>query len=141
MDIKPLTDAYAVSPQIAPEEIEAIAAAGYTTVICNRPDEEVPGDFQAEAVRAAAEAAGLAFVINPVRPGQFTPEVLETQGAALDAATGPVLAYCASGNRCALVWSLLKAPELGADGVLARTRAAGYDHAQFRPQFEAMTRD
>jgi uncharacterized protein (TIGR01244 family) len=49
-----------------------------------------------------------------------------------------VLAYCASGNRSAIVWSMLKAGELGVDGVLAATRAAGYDHSPFRPQFQVM---
>lgn len=134
MDERPLNDTYSVAPQIAPEAVPDIAAAGYTTVICNRPDDEVPEPLRASALREAVEAAGLRFVENPVRPGQLTPDVLETQAAAMDAAAGPVLAYCASGNRSALVWSIVKAPELGADGVLARTRAAGYDHSMFRQQ-------
>ena len=136
MDARPISDHYSVSPQIAVDTVAEIAAAGYTTVICNRPDDEVPPDFRADALRAAVEAAGLTFVENPVRPGQITHENLETQGAAMEAAAGPVFAYCASGNRCALVWSILMAPELGADGVLARTRAVGYDHSAFRPQLQ-----
>ena len=64
--------------------------------------------------------------------------VLTTQAEAMARASGPVLAYCASGNRCAIVWSLIEAPRLGADAVLAATRAAGYDHSMLRPQLEAV---
>jgi uncharacterized protein (TIGR01244 family) len=136
MDIKPLSDSYAVSPQITPEDLAAVKAAGFTTVINNRPDEEIPPDLQAEAMRQAVEAAGLGYVVNPVRHSGMTAEnmTLQQDGMAGD---GKVLAYCASGNRSAIVWSLLKAPELGADGVLSATRNAGYDHSQFRPHFEA----
>jgi uncharacterized protein (TIGR01244 family) len=55
-------DDYAVSPQITPEDARAIGEAGFTTVICNRPDSEIGPDQQAEAVRRAVEAAGLRFV-------------------------------------------------------------------------------
>jgi uncharacterized protein (TIGR01244 family) len=140
MDIRPLTPDYAVSPQIDSADAPAIAAAGYTTVICNRPDGEIPPDLHAQIVRAAVEAAGLRFVDNPVVPGGMDAGVLTMQADALTASEGPVLAYCASGNRSAIVWSLLAASELGADGVLQATRAAGYDHSPFRPQFEAMAK-
>ncbi|MDE3029426.1 MAG: TIGR01244 family phosphatase, partial [Paracoccaceae bacterium] len=41
MEIRALTPDYAVSPQIEPADVAAIKAAGYTTVICNRPDREI----------------------------------------------------------------------------------------------------
>ena len=74
MDIRPLTDGYAVAPQIAAEEAAEIAAAGFKTVICNRPDGEVPAEFQSDAIRAAVEAAGMNFVANPVIGGAITPD-------------------------------------------------------------------
>jgi len=137
MDIRTLTPDYAVAPQIEPADAAAIAAAGFATVICNRPDGEVPPDLRAAALRAATEAAGLRFVDNPMRPGALDPETLSRQAAAMADAAGPVLAYCASGNRSAILWSLVRAPDLGVDGVLAATRAAGYDHAPFRAAFAA----
>ena len=137
MDIRRLSPDYAVSPQIAPNDVAAIRDAGYSMVICNRPDGQNPPPLWAQAIRAEVEAAGMAFVVNPVVPGRFTAEMLATQADAMAQATGPVLAYCASGNRSAIVWSMLKAGELGVDGVLAATRAAGYDHAPFRAQFKA----
>lgn len=140
MDIRQLSPDYAVSPQIDPSDAEGIAAAGYTTVICNRPDAEIPGDLHAEVMRSAVEAAGLTFAVNPVIPGQMGPSTLDAQAQAIAEASGPVLAYCASGNRSAIVWSLLNAGTIGVDGVLAATSAVGYDHSPFRPQFEMMTK-
>src|SRR6056297_454993 len=97
MEIRRLTPAYAVSPQIAPEDLPRIAEAGYRTVICNRPDPEVPPELQAASIRAAAEAAGLAFLVNPVTHGGMTPAMVAAQANAI--AAGPALAYCASGTR------------------------------------------
>ncbi len=42
MDIRALTQSYAVSPQVAPEDFATIRAAGFVTVINNRPDAEIP---------------------------------------------------------------------------------------------------
>ena len=50
MDIRPLSPSYAVSPQIAPADLPAIKAAGYVTIIDNRPDSEIPGDLHTEVI-------------------------------------------------------------------------------------------
>ncbi|QDY68524.1 TIGR01244 family sulfur transferase [Qingshengfaniella alkalisoli] len=137
MDIRALSDNYAVSPQIEPHDIPLVKEAGFTTVICNRPDAEVPVELHAIAMRTAIEAAGLRFVENPVSPGAMTLDNVATQRDAMAAADGPVLAYCASGNRSSIVWSLVKAPDMALDEILAATTRAGYDHSGLRAQFEA----
>lgn len=140
MDIRPLSPTYAVSPQIAPEDVAAIAAAGYTTIICNRPDSEVPPALQADAVGAAAHAAGLEFVVIPVTHQTLNGEVVAAQRAAMDASRGPVLAYCASGTRCSIVWSLGQAGQMSADDILSATANAGYDLGGMRPQLAALSK-
>lgn len=140
MDIRPLSSDYAVSPQIEPRDIAAIVEAGFTTVICNRPDSEIPPAIHATAIRRAAEAAGLRFVENPVQPGTLTMQNMSIQADAIKEAEGKVLAYCASGNRSSIVWSFIKAPELGVDQVIAATTAAGYQHEPMRAQFEQAAR-
>ena len=57
MDIRPLDEALSASPQIAPEDLPAIAAQGFRSVISNRPDGEEPGQPSSEDLRQAAEAA------------------------------------------------------------------------------------
>lgn len=138
MEIRQITSDYAVSPQIAPEDFPAIAEAGFTTVICNRPDAENPPELQGAAMIPAAEAAGVKFVYNPVVHGGMDRSNLEEQMQA--AAEGKTLAYCASGTRSSVVWALAKAPELPADDILEATGRAGYALEGLRPQLEALSR-
>ncbi len=136
MDIRKITDRYFVSPQIEAEDLPEIRKAGFHTVICNRPDGEVPPSHQAAAIRAAAEAEGLSFHVLELTHQTMTPENVAAQAALIDGAEGPVLAYCASGTRCSVVWSLGKAGQMSADDILARTAAAGYQLEALRPRLE-----
>ncbi len=138
MEIRPLTPDYAVSPQIDPGDFPAIRAAGYVTVIDNRPDAEIPPSHHAAAMRKAAEAAGLAFVVNPVIGGMLTMDNVTAQAEAMAASPGPVLAYCASGNRSSIVWALAQSGRMDTDAILAATARAGYQLGHLRPQIEAL---
>jgi len=138
MDIRPLTDSYAVSPQIAPQDAPAIAAAGYRTVICNRPDGEAAPDTAMAAVKAAVEAAGMHFVANPFTGPTLSMDHVTAQGAALDEADGPVLAYCASGNRSSVVWALAMAGRMPVDDLIRTPARYGYQLEGLRPQIEAL---
>ena len=137
MDIRPLSDSYAVSPQIAPEDMPAIAEAGYRVVICNRPDGENPPPLAAERLRAAAEAAGLTFVENAFNAMTMGPDNVRAQAEAMAAAPGPVLAYCASGNRSSVVWALALAGTQPADALIGAAARHGYQLEGLRPQLEA----
>jgi uncharacterized protein (TIGR01244 family) len=138
MDIRPLSEGYAVSPQIAPEDMPAIRAAGFVAVVCNRPDAEVPPDLGSAAIRAAAEAAGLAFVDNPFSHGGLHMGLIEAQAGAMAGASGPVLAYCASGTRSSMLWALALAGQVGADALIGAAARRGYDLSGLRPQIEAL---
>jgi uncharacterized protein (TIGR01244 family) len=138
MDIRQITPRYAVSPQIDPEDIAAIKAAGFTTVICNRPDEEVSPAYRADQMAEIARAEGLTFHVLPLTHQTMTPENIARQRALIDEALGPVLAYCASGTRCSVVWSLGQAGHLPVDEIMQATAAAGYDLGGLRPQLTAL---
>lgn len=138
MEIRQITPRYAVSPQIDPEDIGVIAASGFTTIICNRPDEEVPASHLADRVGEAARAAGLAFHVMPLTHQTMTPERVADQRRLIEESTGPVLAYCASGTRSSVVWSLGQAGHLPVDQIMQATAQAGYDLAGLRPQLETI---
>lgn len=138
MDLRQITDGYAVAPQLEPGDMAALAADGVKTVICNRPDAENPPPLQAAAMQEAAEAAGLAFVFNPVTGGMLTEANVEEQAEAIAGSEGPVVAYCASGNRSTIVWALGMAGEVPVDEILERATRWGYDLAWLRPQLEAL---
>ena len=141
MDIRPLTPDYAVSPQIEPDDFAAIAAAGFTTVIDNRPCEEIPPSHHAPVMRERAEAAGLEFVVLPLTHATINADTATQQKAALEAASGPVLAYCASGTRCTIIWALGKAGDMPAEDIIATAATHGYDIAAMRPQLDALSGD
>jgi uncharacterized protein (TIGR01244 family) len=138
MDIRPITPSYAVSPQIDPADLPAIKAAGYLTVIDNRPDSEIPAALHTETMRVAAEAIGLTFVANPVISGALTAQNVTAQRAAIEAASGPVLAYCASGNRSSVVWALALAGRMPVDDLVGLPARFGYQLDHLRPQIMAL---
>ncbi len=136
---RPITDTYAVAPQLEPSDMAVMAEAGVRTVICNRPDEENPAPLQAAAMQAAAEAAGLDFVYNPIMGAAMTLQNVEEQDEAIAAADGHmVLAYCRSGTRSSVVWALAQAGQRSTDDILAATAAAGYPLDGLRAQIDAM---
>lgn len=140
MDIRQITPTYFVAPQIDAADINDIAAAGITTVICNRPDAEVPPSLQADAIEAAALAAGLAFVRLPLTHQTMNPENVELHAKTIEKSAGPVLAYCASGTRSTIVWALGKAGKMNTDDVLAAARSGGYDLDNLRPTLDAIAK-
>jgi len=101
------TDHFATAPQIAPEDMPAIAAQGFSTVVNNRPDGEGgPDQPSSEAMAKAAQEAGLEYHYLPVISGQITPEQVARFAAILAAASGPVLAFCRSGARSTNIWRM-----------------------------------
>ncbi len=138
MDIRNITPRYSVAPQIEPQDFATLKAAGYTAVICNRPDAENPPALQTDAMAKAAAAAGLAFHVIPLTHQTMTPDNIAAQKNAMTSSEGPVLAYCASGTRCSVIWSLMQAGEMSTDDILAATAKAGYQLEGLRPTLEAI---
>lgn len=101
------TEHFATAPQISPQDMAAIAAHGFHTVINNRPDGEGgPDQPTSQAMAQAAHAVGLAYHYLPVISGQITPEQVADFAALVNAAPGPVLAFCRSGARSTNIWHM-----------------------------------
>ena len=138
MDIRAITPTYAVSPQIVLEDLAAIKAAGYTTIINNRPVGEIPPHLQHVAMQAAAQALGLTYVRNAVIGGAMTDANVAQQGAAISASNGPVFAYCASGNRSSVVWALSNAGKMPTDDLIGLPARFGYQLEGLRGQIDML---
>lgn len=131
-DIRSVTDSFSVAPQITPEDVEAIAAAGFKTIIANRPDGEGGLDQpRMGAVRAKAEEHGLTFIALPFS-GAPTPEIVERTGQILSQAETPILAYCRTGTRSITAWALVHAGQGTADDIITAAAGAGYDLSTLR---------
>lgn len=126
-DIRNVTDGFAVAPQISPQDVEAIAAAGFKTLIANRPDGEGGLDQpRMGAIRAAAEDQGITFVALPFS-GAPTPEIVERMADILAGAPSPVLAYCRTGTRSITAWALVHAGQGTSQEIVEAAGQAGYD--------------
>lgn len=127
MNIKSLTDALSVSPQIAIAELPEIKAQGFRSIVCNRPDGEDAGQPSFEEMSAAAKAQGLEMIWQPVV--RVSDEDAQVFAKALADLPTPTLAYCRSGTRCSTLWALSQAASgaMSTDEILAAASAAGYD--------------
>lgn len=127
MDLKRINDRVSVSGQIQPEDIAALKAAGFTTIINNRPDGESPDQPAGVEIEAAAKAAGLGYHAIPLGREGVTPDMVEATKSALEASTGPVFAFCRSGTRSTTLWALSQAGERPAEEIISEAAGAGYD--------------
>lgn len=126
-DIRRVTEAFAVAPQINEEDVAQIQAAGFKTIVANRPDGEGGVDQpRMGAIRAKAESLGLVFVALPFS-GAPTPEVVERMSNILNEAPQPVLAYCRTGTRCITAWALTHAGQGTGQEIVDAAADAGYD--------------
>ena len=108
--------------QPSPETLKRLGDMGFRTIV-NIRSEQVGAPAQGEVVRAQ----GLDFVWVPVTSGTFSLEDVKAVEAVLDdPAAAPVLLHCASGNRVAAVWGVIRARDgRTPDQVEADAREAG----------------
>ncbi len=106
MHIKTLTDFLSVSGQVQLDELEEVAKAGFKSIICNRPDGEAADQPTFAELAIAAKKAGLESRYIPIVPGQVTDAEAVLFAKAMDDLPGPVLAFCRSGARSAMLWEM-----------------------------------
>ena len=110
MAIYRLSESCAVASQIQAADVAALAADGFTTIICNRPDGEDFGQPTAAAIAAECEAHGITFCFIPIDRSGLTMDMVESFRDAVAASTGHVLAYCRSGQRSSVIWQASGSP-------------------------------
>ncbi|MBL4599996.1 MAG: TIGR01244 family phosphatase [Rhizobiaceae bacterium] len=128
MQIKNINAGLAISPQITVDEIAEIKAAGFRSIICNRPDGEGADQPSYAEIAKAAKKAGLETEYMPIVPGKVADGDAVKFGDIVRDLPGPVFAYCRTGTRSVTLWSLSE----GAGGtplpeILQATKRAGYD--------------
>ena len=131
---------YHVSPQIEPQQIAEIAGNGFVKIICNRPDMEVSPFYSSSVMEDLAKENNIEFHLIELTHEMMTPETAARQRELVLNCKGPVLAYCASGTRCSLLWAIGEA-NAGTDTniILAKTLAAGYDFSNFESSLRTLS--
>ncbi len=140
--IKPVTKAYALSPQMQISDVQKAANAGYTLIINNRPDGESPDQPTSAQMAAAAQKAGIDYVHIPFRPGHITPAIITAMEEALKDQKGPVVAYCRSGNRAAAAWAMTRVKNgvLSPEEAITAGHRAGYNLEHHRKTLQSLAK-
>lgn len=137
--IRKVDDSISVAPQISVEDVAEIKAAGFTAIVNNRPDDEEAGQIPGDAIRAAAEAAGLRYTAIPITHAGFSYPQIAAMADVLADAEGPVLAFCRSGTRSCNLWALAQAKNgADADALIAKGAGAGYNLDGLRPLLDQL---
>jgi sulfide:quinone oxidoreductase len=110
MSIYRLSERCAVASQIQPADVATLAADGFTTIICNRPDGEDFGQPTADSIAAECETHDVTFHFIPIGRSGLTMDTVDNFRDAVAASKGPVLAYCRSGQRSSVIWQASGAP-------------------------------
>ena len=139
-EFRQLTEDVSVSPQITTEQVREAAALGFRTIVNNRPDGEEPGQPSSAEIEAAAREAGMDYHAIPISGGQFDAGSVAQMSHVLENADEPVLAFCRSGTRSTLLWSLARASEGLEPAAIARIAAgAGYDVSPVAAALQALS--
>ncbi|WP_158810184.1 bifunctional protein tyrosine phosphatase family protein/NAD(P)/FAD-dependent oxidoreductase [Beijerinckia sp. L45] len=99
MDATRLTDELSSHSQLELFHVAEAAAAGYKSIICDRPNGEAAGQPSFAAIAAEAKKHGLQARYVPVVPGKVTHADVAAFREAFDELPKPILGYCASGKR------------------------------------------
>ena len=141
MDIRTVNELFAVAPQIQPSDMQALAAEGFVSVICNRPDGEEDGQPSVKEMRAAAQDAGLTFHYIPVSGGVFPDSKVAAFRQVRRGTEGAVLAYCLTGTRSIILETIANPKNLTAEDRLKHAANAGYDLSPLRDQLGAQAQE
>lgn len=135
--MRQLTETLSACGQLTASDIEALAAAGVKSLICNRPDQEEPGQPSTASLQAVAEQLGMQWYYQPVISGQVEDQQGDEFAAILASAATPVVAFCRSGARCGMLWALSQRTQQPGAQLVQHLQHAGYDMPDF---FKRLTR-
>ena len=131
MQAVPITPSLAVADQIDERDVDALAAAGFKSIICNRPDSE--GGTPSQTIRAACERHAMKFFMQPVTYGALGLAEGDTFGQILQQCDEPALGYCRSGRRTTALWAIAAAPLASVQEVLQRAARIGIGLEEMAP--------
>ena len=132
MNLKNITERFAVAGQIAPDDLAAIKELGIKSIVINRPDGEIEGQAPAAEIIQLAADLGMQAAYVPYQSGQNPLEVLPAFAQQMANLPEPTLAYCRSGTRSTVLWALSQKGKQPAEAILQAAQAAGYDLSAYR---------
>lgn len=130
-----------ICAQLRESDLPEVARAGFKTVICHRPDHEEDGQPDFADIAGKLHTLGIARTHHqPVTMPAVGVQDAQTLAETLAAESGhtPVLMFCRTGTRSAVLWNMIQAAS-GADiDTLIRNAAEnGIDLSPARAKLES----
>ncbi|MCG3730412.1 TIGR01244 family sulfur transferase [Vibrio cincinnatiensis] len=122
-----LSNDITVAPQILPSDIREIAHLGFKSVINNRPDGEEVGQPLNGDIEQESEKYGLEYYHMPVISGQITSQQVAMFTDLLEKAPKPIVAFCRTGTRCSMLWSMGSEDFSTLTARVAKAKEKGFD--------------
>lgn len=103
--VRPVAPGFSVTSQLGAQDMAAAKAAGFSSIINNRPDSEGgPQQPPSAELEAAAQAAGLEYRYLPVPSMGHSDEDARRMAELVRSLPQPVLAFCRTGTRSAALY-------------------------------------
>ncbi|MEQ1648973.1 MAG: sulfur transferase domain-containing protein [Hyphomicrobiaceae bacterium] len=109
------------------DELALLHAAGFRSVINNRPDTDANCLVTSEACGAAAQMQGLGYAHIPVEGRNPLEKDVRAFAEALASLPKPIYACCATGGRSSALWAMASVREATTDELIAKCLEAGFD--------------
>jgi sulfide:quinone oxidoreductase len=139
MNLKIITDEYVVSGQISVENVQAIVNQGYKTIINVRPDGESDDQPLGEDIKNLAESEGIAYRHIPMEVGIFSEDAAREFHKAYLQVSKPILAFCRSGKRAVILWSVMQATDRPSEEIIEAVGDVGFDLKKMKPLLDAIS--
>ena len=104
MEITQISENFSTCDQLQADDLAQVGALGFRSLICVRPDGEAEGQPTFGEIQECAMAQGLQARYVPVQPSGATDANRVAFSQALAELPEPVLGYCRSGQRAAVLW-------------------------------------
>jgi len=120
-----------VTGQLLAAQMQALSEQGVMSFINNRPDMEAPIQPSGQELETTAQSLGVDYLHIPMSSG-LTPGIIEASVTAYKSMPRPIVAFCASGMRSAVLWAFAHVDQMGVDNVMDALSKVGFDLEQIR---------
>lgn len=131
------TDTLSICGQIQADDVAQLAASGFKTIVCMRPDNEEPNQPSFDAIQQSANAHNIDTVHLPMMGLPYVESHAQRLKQVLDS-DQPVFMYCRSGMRAITLWSYVQQDAgMPVNEILERVAHAPYDQTMIKAQLDA----
>lgn len=131
-----LSDGLYVGPAPEAPDLIKLQAAGFRTIINNRPDTDQSLKLTSAEMAAQSAGLGIQYAHIPIEGTNPLEKDVKAFSDALNSCPHPIFAYCQSGGRSASLWALAAVGEHDTDTLITMCRNIGFDVSGLRTKMD-----